>query len=234
MTLSHDEQREKWDKEHAEPYALKQMDARKGSSSLAPFFEFLRKENLSNLSGLEMGCGKGRNVIWCARQPEVARMTGFDFSSVAIKEAKKRAGEAGVAGKTEFVVADATKKWPFPDASFDFGIDCTASTDIEDPERRRFAISEMQRVLKPGGYFLLYVMSTEDEYHEMVIKQSPAEEKNAFYHPDTGKFEKVFDEQELDVLYKNFRLVESRRIPKRSIFFGKEYQNKMHWRIYQK
>ncbi len=234
MILSHDEQRKKWDKEHAEPYALKQMDARKVSSSIPPFFEFLRSKNLSSLNGLEMGCGKGRNVIWCAEQLEVSVMTGFDFSSVAVEEAKKRAREAGISEKTEFLVMDATQKWRFSDGMFDFGLDCTASPDIESFTGRRFAVSEMQRVLKPDGYFLMYVMSTDDEYHKEMIRRSPAEEKNAFYHPDTGKFEKVFDEAELDEMYVDLELIEARRIEKRSVFFGKEYGNRMHWRVYQK
>ena len=234
MTFSHDDQRKKWDKEHAEPFALKQMDARKVSSSIPPFFEFLRLKKLANLAGLEMGCGKGRNVIWCAEQPEVSTVTGFDFSSVAIEEAKRRAEEAGVSEKSEFLVMDATVQWKFEDDSFDFGMDCTASPDIETPEGRRFAVSEMRRVLKLGGHFLVYVMSTDDEYHKEMVQRSPAEEKNAFYHPETGKFEKVFDEAELDAMYADFELVEARRIDKKSVFFGKEYASKMHWRVYQK
>jgi len=234
MMLSHEEQRELWEKEHTEPYVLKQMDARKESSSLPPFFEFLRSQKLTELSGIEMGCGKGRNSIWCAQQSEVATMTGFDFSSVAIEEAKRRAEEARVSAKTRFLVMDATTRWEFPDASFDFGLDCTASTDIESPEGRAYASSEMRRVLKPGGHFLVYVMSTDDEYHKEMIARSPAEEKYAFYHPDTGKFEKVFDESELDDMYTNFELVEARRMNKKSVFFGKEYASKMHWRVYRK
>lgn len=77
-------------------------------------------------------------------------------------------------------------------------------------------------------------MSTDDEYHKMMIEQSPAEEKNAFVHPETGKFEKVFSEKELDEIYKNFILVESERIEKQAEFFGKLYYCKHHWRIYKK
>ncbi len=234
MIIPHDKQRKKWEKEHAEPYALKQMNVRKGSSSLVSFLQFLKDRHLQNLTGIEMGCGKGRNVIWCVEQPEIKQMTGFDFSDTAIKVAKERAGNEGVLNKTNFLVADATTEWPFADSTFDFGIDCTASTDIENPAGRQFAVLEMKRVLKSKGYFLVYVMSTDDEYHQLMIARSPAEEKNAFYHADTGKFEKVFDDRELDSMYSDFTLAEARRVEKKSIFFGKEYRNKMHWRVYQK
>ncbi len=233
MSITHEEQRKKWNEEHSHPLVLKMMDARKGSSSLEPFVDFLKKENAAALFGVEMGCGKGRNVIWLAQQALFSKVYGFDFSEVAIEEAKKRAEEGGVTNKVQFDVMDATLPWGYESNFFDFGIDCTASTDIENIEGRRAAITEMRRVLKPEGYFLVYVMSTEDEYHRMIIGQSPAEEENAFIHPDTGKFEKVFSEQELNELYKNFELVEARRINKSSEFFGKSYASFMHWRIYK-
>src|SRR6185503_13228309 len=105
----------------------------------------------------------------------------------AIKEAKKRANKSGA----QFIVADATKKWPFKANVFDFGIDCFASTDIESPKGRSFAISEMMRVLKPGGYFLAYLLSIDDEFHKNMIQKSPAKERNSFLH-STGKFEKTY------------------------------------------
>ena len=234
MTISHKVQRGKWEREHAKPFALKQMNAKKVSGSIPPFFEFLRAKQHPVSLGLEMGCGKGRNVIWCAQQVGVEKITGFDFSETAIGVAKKRAEEAGVTDKTDFVVMDATRKWIFDDASFDFGIDCTASTDIESPTLRSFAISEMWRVLKPGGFLLVYVMSTDDEYHRLMIERSPAEEKNAFYHPDTGKFEKVFEDGELAEMYARFDRIETRRIEKKSEFFGKKYNSKMFWIVFRK
>lgn len=234
MNITHEEQKKKWNQEHATPFALKQMDAQKGSSALAPFVEFLEKEGKTNLIGVEMGCGKGRNVIWLAQQPGFVKVHGFDFSEVAIEEANRRAAEVGISDKVEFDVMDATTPWSYDSGLFDFGIDCTASVDIESPEGRQVAIREMRRVLKPGGYFLVYVMSTDDEYHKMLIAESPAEESNAFIHPETGKFEKVFSEQELDEMYKDFSLVEVRRINKPADFFGKTYQCFLHWRVYRK
>ena len=79
----------------------------------------------------------------------------------------------------------------------------------------------------------MYVMSTDDEYHKKMIKESPAEEENSFYNLN-GKFQKVFSAEELDEMYSQFKLVESRRIEKYTEFFGKSYYCKHHWRIYQK
>lgn len=234
MPITHEQQKERWNKEHEAPFALKQMDAKKLSSGVNTFLEFLEKQGSKNLIGLEMGCGKGRNVIGLAHQSIVQKMYGFDFSDVAITEAKKRAKEASIEEKAQFDVMDATEPWKYTDNFFDFGIDCFASTDIEDPKGRQFSVNQMHRALKPGGYFLIYVMSTDDEFHKEMIEKSPAEEQNAFYNLGNGKFEKVFSEEELDVMYKNFTLIESRRIEKQAEFFGKSYYCKHHWRIYQK
>ncbi len=234
MLITHEQQKEKWNKEHKTPFALKQMNARKLSSGIAPFLKFLEEQKSKDLIGLEMGCGKGRNVIGLARQEIISKMYGFDFSEVAIKEANNRAGENNVSDKVQFEVMDATEPWKYGSDFFDFGIDCFASTDIEEPTRRQFAVDQMYRVLKPGGYFLVYVMSTDDEFHKEMIKKFPAEEKNAFYNSVNGKFEKVFSEEELNDMYKKFTLIESRRIEKTAEFFGESYYCKHHWRIYKK
>src|SRR3989344_781119 len=194
MPITHEQQKERWNKEHETPFALKQMDAKKLSSGIVPFLEFLKNQGGKDFVGLEMGCGKGRNVIALASQDIVSKMYGFDFSEVAIKEAKKRAGEGDILEKVEFDVMDAMQTWRYPDNFFDFGIDCFVSTDIEDPKGRQFAINEMHRVLKLGGYFLVYLMSTDDEYHKLMAEKSPAEEKYAFYNFANGKFEKSFSE----------------------------------------
>ena len=234
MSITHDEQREKWNEEHAHPYALVQMDDHEASGSVLSFLEFLKKQKMRDVSGVEMGCGKGRNVIGCAKEGFVSVMHGFDFSDVAILEAARRATSEDISGKTDFKVMDATERWEYPPGFFDFGIDCAASTDIEDAGKRQFAISEMFRVLKPGGFLLVYAMSTDDAYHKLMREKSPAEETGAFYHPETGKFEKVFSEEELDALYTDFALVEKRRLDKTARFFGVSYPTRMHWRVYRK
>ncbi|MBI2889031.1 MAG: class I SAM-dependent methyltransferase [Candidatus Liptonbacteria bacterium] len=234
MPITHDEQREKWNEEHRTPFALKQMDVQTASRGVRLFLEFLQRKDAHNLIGLEMGCGKGRNVIGLARENIVTKMYGFDFSDVAIGEARRRAEEEKVSSKVQFDVMDATQTWKYESDFFDFGIDCFASTDIESMEGRKFAVGEMRRVLKPSGYFLVYVMSTDDEYHKMMAVKSPADEANAFYNEVNGKFEKSFSKEELDAMYKNFKLIESKRIEKATKFFEKSYNCKLHWRVYKK
>ena len=39
MAITHEQQKERWNKEHKTPFALKQMDAKKLSSGIVPFVE---------------------------------------------------------------------------------------------------------------------------------------------------------------------------------------------------
>lgn len=233
MSLTHQQQQQIWDDEHKNPYVLKQMDSKDVSSGVLKFIEWLkRKQQLKGLKGIELGCGKGRNVIRLAQLGLI--MTGIDFSPSAIKEAKKRAEESGVENATNFVIHDAILPWPFNSDSFDLAVDCFATTDIETQKGRQFATQELTRVLKPKGYLLAYLLSSQDEFHNEMLQKSPAGEKNAFLHLTTGKFEKTFDKDEILELYKDLTLVEEERISKKTEFFGKTYDCFHHWMVFEK
>ncbi|MBX9577495.1 MAG: methyltransferase domain-containing protein [Chthoniobacterales bacterium] len=229
-SISHQEQQKIWDKEHLNPHLLLPMHAQEASSGVIQFWEWLRDKQES-LHGIEMGCGKGRNSIWLAQQG--ITMTGFDFSPVAIAEAKQRSHLAGIDKNITLLVHDAITTWPFKNESFDIAIDCFASTDIESATGRHFARDEFRRLLKPDGYLMVYTLSTEDRFHQSLLEKFSTEEKNAFLHPTTGKFEKVFDREELLDFYCDWNLIEERRIDKVATFFDKEYLCRHFWMIFQ-
>lgn len=229
--ITHADQKRIWEKEHAEPLVLPQLDSPQPSGGVVLFWQWLKEKGIAGqeLRGLEMGCGKGRNCIWLAQQS--VNMTGFDFSENAIKEARQRA--LGI-NNVKFIVHDATAAWPWRDDTFDLAIDCFASTDIESEAGRTFARREFKRALKPGGYLLVYTLSTDDEFHQETIRESPGPEKNTMLHPSTGKFEKVFDGPEIKEIYQDWLWLEERRIPKKVNFFGKDYDCLHWWLVLQK
>ncbi len=95
---------------------------------------------------LEVAVGTGLNL---PLYPAGVRLTGIDLSPAMLDKARARASGLGrPAGLRE---ADA-HALPFPAATFDTVV-CTFSLcAIPDP---RLAISEMNRVLRPGGLLLL-------------------------------------------------------------------------------
>ncbi len=94
---------------------------------------------------LDIGCGNG-NIIKMLETQRPGHYYGVDLSSEMIKEAEKR-----VSKKVVLKLADVVSL-PFADESFDILI-CNASFHhYEEPEK---AISEMNRVLRPGGALIL-------------------------------------------------------------------------------
>jgi len=231
--ISHEQQQKIWEEEHKNPEVLLQMDSCQPSSGVKKFWDWLQTQKISKpLSGLEMCCGKGRNVIWLAQQNIF--MTGFDFSPSAIMEAQRRSAIYQTDINAHFFIQDATLTWALPANTFDFVLDCFATTDIESQQGREKAVSEMIRVLKPGGFILVYVMSEEDAYHKDMIAQFPAHESYSFLHPKTKKFEKVFTREELIGLYNAVELIVEERMSKNAVFNDKEYFCNHYWMVFKK
>ena len=95
---------------------------------------------------LEVAIGTGLNLPF---YPSAVELTGIDFSPAMLDLARRRAGELGRAA--ELQQADAMAL-PFPDSSFDTVV-CTFGLCAIPDDRR--AVSEMNRVLRPGGLLLL-------------------------------------------------------------------------------
>ncbi len=230
---SHEQQRELWNQEHRSPQMVKNMDYETPSSGITLFAEWMTAQgrSLSGLTGVEMGCGKGRNSIWLAEQGAI--MTGFDFSEVAVEESRRRATVKKI--PFDVLMHDATVTWPWPDESFDFGIDCFASTDIENPEGRAFSRNEFMRVLKPSGILFVYAISNKSSFHKYMLETAPQKERNTYAHP-SGKIDKIYDERELRRFYDSFLMKEFRVInkPKGGMFYGKEYDCENFWLIVEK
>lgn len=95
---------------------------------------------------LEVAIGTGLNL---PLYPDDVKLTGIDLSPGMLEIARQRAGEPG--HDVDLQTGDA-HHLPFRDGSFDTVL-CTFSLcNIPDVEQ---AVSEMKRVLKPGGKLLL-------------------------------------------------------------------------------
>lgn len=93
---------------------------------------------------LEVAPGPGFLSIELAKTGR-HRITGLDISKTFVEIARKNASAAQV--NVEFQQGNASRM-PFADNSFDFVLCRAAFKNFSEPVR---AISEMQRVLKPGG-----------------------------------------------------------------------------------
>ena len=95
---------------------------------------------------LEIGVGTGRNLPY---YPAEARLVGIDLNPVMLALAKRRAAALG--RSVDLRVGDA-QSLDLPEAAFDTVVATLALSSVPDD---RGAIGEAQRVLRPGGRFLL-------------------------------------------------------------------------------
>jgi ubiquinone/menaquinone biosynthesis C-methylase UbiE len=95
---------------------------------------------------LEVAIGTGRNLAY---YPQGIRLTGIEFSPAMLELAQREADRLG--RQVDLRLGDA-QALDLPDASFDTVV-CTLSLCAIPDER--LAITEMRRVLRPGGRLLL-------------------------------------------------------------------------------
>ncbi|MEB3885454.1 methyltransferase domain-containing protein [Lyngbya sp. CCY1209] len=99
---------------------------------------------------LDVGCGIGGSTLYLAEKFGAAA-TGITLSPVQAQRGSDRARSAGLSQNIEFRVANALEM-PFEDESFDLVWSLESGEHM--PDKIQF-LRECQRVLKPGGTFLM-------------------------------------------------------------------------------
>jgi ubiquinone/menaquinone biosynthesis C-methylase UbiE len=109
---------------------------------------------------LELGCGTGTDSIHLAKNG--FRVVGIDFSSLAIKEAKKRAQIQHLGDRCRFYLNDVCDLTFLKDEKFDFAFDKTCFDNIDSMKRMDY-VRSVRSVLKPKARMLLIATSDLDK-----------------------------------------------------------------------
>ncbi|USG64372.1 class I SAM-dependent methyltransferase [Brevibacillus ruminantium] len=143
------------------------------SSKVGKFRERERLLDLVAIRGdekvLDVGCGRGLVLNAAARRLTTGRAVGVDIwnkqdqSGNDPDATRRNAVIEGVAERVEIVDGDA-RNMPFADNEFDVVVSSLAIHNIPGSEERFRAITEMMRVLKPGGRFAVLDFQHVREY----------------------------------------------------------------------
>ena len=100
---------------------------------------------------LDVGTGTGQLAIGFAEGIPAASVVGLDLSPVALEVARENAQKSPASSRVSFKEGNA-EDMPFEDDTFDLAISGNTLHLLKDPVSM---FNEIQRVLKPGGRFLV-------------------------------------------------------------------------------
>jgi len=185
-----------WEKEYKDPTLVSLSDV--PAQCVRDFARFLRKERkieLDNLNILDLGCGNGKNSLYIDEQGLNNRITGIEISDTVLNHARKRVPNGN------FIKQSIGIKWPVSDQGFDIVLDVTCSNSLNEKERVVY-LSELQRSIKPGGYFFLRALCKDgDKNAQNLLKTNPGTEKDTYIMPGLGLTERVFSKEDLLATY---------------------------------
>lgn len=142
-----------------ERYGKETATASLGCANLAPFFAITSEDSV-----LDLGCGSGGQSARIHTEYHPKQIIGLDLTPAMIDKARERYPQL------EFVVGDILQL-PFPDETFDV---ITSNCVINHASDKRKVFSEIYRVLKPDGHFLIGDVMAVDRLPEEVANDPEA------------------------------------------------------------
>jgi len=104
---------------------------------------------------LDVGCGPGTITMGLAKYASEGSTVGVDISADVLQKAKSLAAEANIPtqgpGSVVFEEGNVMEGLAYPDDTFDIVFACQVFGHFPPPDLPRRALTEIRRVLKPGG-----------------------------------------------------------------------------------
>ncbi|MSR78078.1 MAG: class I SAM-dependent methyltransferase [Candidatus Omnitrophica bacterium] len=134
---------------------------------------YLRNFDLSRVHAmhfLEMGSGAGPNLVWLAEKG--IRVSGVDISSQALQLCRANLQHHGFSSQIGELVEASVENTIFQSQYFDGIVESCVFQHL-DKQTREKSFQEVRRLLKPGGVFVGYMLSTE---HTVFQKNQKAQD----------------------------------------------------------
>jgi len=194
-----------WQKEYEERKDVPSSRTTFPSRALKEFWESTEIAGLNMESALDIGSGLGRNSIYMAQNGS-SSVRGVEIVDSAIKRAQMSVEKLGLQDKITFTNQSVGNKLPFQDQSFDLILDMMVM-HLLNPEERANYFAEIQRLLKPSGFFVFYTIAAESKVAKALFESNPGPEKNSYIIPQSGMTEKAFTDGELAKAFAQLKII---------------------------
>ncbi|MFW9784282.1 MAG: class I SAM-dependent methyltransferase [Candidatus Heimdallarchaeota archaeon] len=190
-----------WDKNAENWTKLARMgyDRSRDRINTPAFFKIL--PDISNLKGLDIGCGEGHNTRIAASKGAI--MTAIDISKVFIKHAIEKEQQNPL--RIKYKVASGTEL-PFSDNYFDFVMATMSIMDMAENEK---VIFEAYRVLKSYGFFQFSIIHPFITHNEGWVRNEDGKKigfiVKDYFKKDQGELEEWIFSAAPENLTKNMR-----------------------------
>jgi SAM-dependent methyltransferase len=151
--------------------------------------------NKTTLPILDLGCGGGNDTLYLLNKGKP--VIPCDQSEKAVQRIKKNFPEI-----TETKCFNMLDGLPFPDDSFEVIIADLCLHYFTERDTTKI-ISELQRILMPGGYLMLRVNSVNDVNHGA---GQGIEVEPHLYETESGMLKRYFDEVDIRMFFKDHRI----------------------------
>ena len=150
---------------------------------------------VNNKNAIDIGCGLGQDTNWLMKNG--FKVISCDISSVALNKLKDLYPDA------ETMRLDVSDGLPFKDASFGL-INANLSLHYFTMQTTNKIFEDIKRVLTPQGLFIGRMNSTKNDY---VNSNSKEIEKNFYFDTHNGKYSRLFDKEQFDELFSNWKVL---------------------------
>lgn len=220
-----------WEREYKNPKLVTKNDGPQADTQR--FFKFLKKDEkykLENKIVLDLGCGTGRNSNYLASIGN--KVIGMEISKIAVNLAKERALDLNI--NVDYRLADIGQKYDLSDKSIDLVLDVTSSNSLDEKGREVY-LSEVNRVLKNGGYFFVRALCKDGNKNvKNLLKQSPGKEYDTYIIKEIGLTERVFSREDFIKMYSQyFKILHLEKKTSYSTFNNRIYKRD-YWLAYMK
>jgi tellurite methyltransferase len=125
------------------------VQAQFGQIDIYVFDQILRGNITSEMRVLDAGCGYGRNLVHLLR--EGCEIFALDASREGVEHVRQLSASLGTGLPAENFQVGLIEHMPFPDAFADVVICSSVLHFARDDEHFRMMLSDLWRVLRPGG-----------------------------------------------------------------------------------